>query len=92
MQRALRRDCILEIDYTQERHYGDDTVCRKYMFPRVKNYTTNRFISNDLNQSNKKNDVPSVTAEVLGIMGHLFVLHYFSPTYLRPAYCNRLND
>ena len=43
MQRALQRDCILEIDYTYERHYDDDTVCRKYMFPRVKNDTTHRF-------------------------------------------------
>ena len=45
MQRALRRDCILEIDYsyTHERHYDDDTVYRKYMFPGVKNDTTHRF-------------------------------------------------
>ena len=40
MQRALRRDCILEIeiDYTLERDYDDDTVYRKY-----KTDTTHRF-------------------------------------------------
>ena len=38
MQRALRRDCILEIDYTHERHFGDDTVYLKYMFTGVTVY------------------------------------------------------
>ena len=62
----------------------------KTMFPRVKMIQLTDWISDDSNQSNKNNAIPPVPAEVL--MGTLFVLHYFSPTYLRLAYCNRLND
>ena len=45
-------------------------------FRRVKMIQLTERISNDSNQSNKKNAIPPVPAEVL--MGLLFVLHYFS--------------
>ena len=35
MRQALRRDRIIR-DYTHERHYKDDTLYQKYMFPKMK--------------------------------------------------------